>query len=175
MNATEPTLYRMERAETAEPIAADVVFLHGLGGDYRKTWTHPKQGGYFPRMLQEEKPRYRVWTLNYPASPTGSTMGLYLRAGNVAKILTANGIGDEPLFFVCHSLGGLLAKKILRFSYDQKKSHYYKIVRNTAGISFLATPHWGSGKADHLDNIAGVLHTLSGGLLAKSKCGSMSD
>ncbi|MCP4154139.1 MAG: hypothetical protein GY757_40815, partial [bacterium] len=172
MSGRKPKLHRMESNNTAETVAADVVFLHGLGGDYRKTWTSQKDPHcYFPELLQKDLPQVRVWSLNYPANWTqwwakSAPMGLEHRAGNLAEHLISCGIGDKSVFFVCHSLGGLLAKKILRQSYVMKNNaRYYKIAKNTVGVSFLATPHTGS----QIANIAGYVNRISGGSLRKSK------
>lgn len=48
--------------EGIEPIAADVVFVHGLGGSSLGTWT--KDGVGWPRhLLKERIPNARIMTV----------------------------------------------------------------------------------------------------------------
>jgi hypothetical protein len=51
---------------------ADIVFLHGLGGDWEGTWKHKASNGnpefFWPKELAKEyKYAYTVWSLQYPA------------------------------------------------------------------------------------------------------------
>ena len=73
---------------------------------------------FWPRWLAKDIPGLAVWTLAYEAPPSnwfGTAMPIQDRAKNVLECL----IGERelrglPLIFVCHSLGGLLIKQILR-------------------------------------------------------------
>lgn len=48
----------------------------------------------------------------------------------------------RPLFFICHSIGGLVVKIALTLAHHQ--SEYQSIVESCHGITFFATPHYGS-------------------------------
>ena len=59
-------------------------------------------------------------------------------------------VTDRPIIFICHSLGGLIVKRALSYSYnitspnlEQQRSIYV----STYGIVFLGTPHNGSDLA----------------------------
>ena len=65
------------------------------------------------------------------------------RAVNLIASLEGEGIGRRPLIFVCHSLGGLLAKQIA-FQCLSLVSRKSSMGGNIRGICFLATPHSGS-------------------------------
>ncbi|MCP4219139.1 MAG: alpha/beta fold hydrolase [bacterium] len=151
MSGNESNLYLAEGAPE-KGMRADVVFVHGLGGDYKNTWSHGDD--YFPRLLQEALPHVRVWALDYPAYMTkwggkGGNMGLYYRALDVMELMRTNHIGDLPIIFICHSLGGLLIKKILRTSLEIGSDiDDGNIFCRTRGVCFLATPHTGSTLAD---------------------------
>jgi hypothetical protein len=45
---------------------ADVVFVHGIQGDPRETWTN-KNGGFWPSWLAEDNAGLAVWSVGYEA------------------------------------------------------------------------------------------------------------
>jgi len=47
---------------------ADIIFIHGLGGEATETWKGCN-GFYWPQELANELNTVEVWTLNYNASP----------------------------------------------------------------------------------------------------------
>ena len=60
-------------------------------------------------------------------------------------------IGETPLIFVTHSMGGLVAKKACLLG--QNDEHYKALVRSISAIMFLSTPHRGSNLAETLNRI----------------------
>jgi triacylglycerol esterase/lipase EstA (alpha/beta hydrolase family) len=140
-----------------------VVFVHGLGGDAVATWRRGKDNASsWPHWLGQDFPNVGVWSLGYAASPTkwarlvgrfsersrdaGHGMALPDRALEVLDLMVQRGLGERPLFFICHSLGGLLAKEILRASSDDIGRLKHVFV-NTRAVLFLATPHAGAALA----------------------------
>lgn len=142
---------------------ADVIFVHGLDGDARTTWhpsNHPEQ--FWPRWLGEDVPRLGVWSLNYAVSASawkGHSMPLYDRAINALDLFELDGIGQRPLAFVCHSLGGLLVKQILREVSDATIPARQAIARQTRLMVFLSTPHSGADIANWLKYLSSLLRT----------------
>ena len=148
---------------------ADVVFVHGLGGDAFGTWRHGKEESTsWPHWLGREFPDVGVWSIEYAASPTkwgrikrwfrpgardaGQSMALPARALEVLDLMVQKGVGQRPILFVCHSLGGLLVKHILRKADDQNAgSSMHAVAANTRAILFLATPHGGAVLASLID------------------------
>ena len=49
---------------------------------------------------------------------------------------------SRPLFFICHSTGGLVAKKALILAHQS--SNFKSIAHDCFGMTFIATPHQGS-------------------------------
>jgi hypothetical protein len=144
---------------------ADVIFVHGLGGDPFATWSHdPRQpSDCWPYWLVDEFPGVAVHTLQYPASWTnwfgGEAMPLFDRAKNVLNLLTGKGVGTRPIMFVCHSLGGLLVKQILREGADSADVRWAAIAERTRAIVFVATPHGGAGLAGVAKRLGLALRT----------------
>jgi tetratricopeptide (TPR) repeat protein len=150
-----------------------VIFVHGLGGDYAATWRYD-QNASWPHWLAEEFPAVGVWSLDYAASPTklarllgfftgdrdaGYSMALPDRAGQVLDLMVQNGFGERPLLFICHSLGGLLVKQILRKANDADDDPRKKqVAAQTRAVLFLATPHAGA----ELASLADAFRTLFG-------------
>ncbi len=142
---------------------ADVVFVHGLDGDARTTW-HPKDrpDAFWPAWLGEDVPAVGVWSLGYAVSASawkGHAMPLADRASNVLDLLELDGIGRRPLAFVCHSLGGLLVKQVLRSAGDFGNPAWKAIATRTKAIVFLSTPHSGADLASWIKYIGGLLRT----------------
>lgn len=152
-------LHKISGCENAER-KADVVFIHGLGGDAFGTWRHGKdKSDSWPHWLGSEFSQVGVWSLGYAASPTklmrpkgvfskrqrdaGHSMALPGRALQVLDFMLLCGLGERPLFFICHSLGGLVAKHILRASSDSDDPRRKSVFTNTRAVLFLATPHAG--------------------------------
>ena len=145
---------------------ADIVFVHGLGGASHSTWRHgklEKPGHFFwPEALGEDLPDCGIWTVGYPAGITKlgkPGMIVDMRAGNLAQKLADAGFGAQPLFFVTHSMGGLVVKSLIVGSQTLPDPDRKRIVSTIRGIVFCATPHRGSAFAD----AAGVLCTPLGG------------
>lgn len=59
----------------------------------------------------------------------------------VTSILISD-VGKRPITWVCHSMGGLLVKKILVEEWKNGDKH--NICKNTRSIIFYSTPHRGS-------------------------------
>lgn len=139
---------------------ADVIFVHGLGGDAHGTWRHGKdESTSWPHWLGDDFSEIGVWSLDYASSPTwwsrfirlfgrgsrdtGYSMSLPDRSLQVLDRLCQKGLGQRPLFFICHSLGGLLVKMLLRRALDSLSPEMQDVARQTRAVLFLATPHSG--------------------------------
>ena len=159
---------------------ADVVFVHGLGGDALATWGHSSKNNMFwPEWLAEDFTNIGVWSLSYASSPSrwmrwlycwrtsglsrphrsGHSMALSDRALQVLDLMLQKGLGQRPILFICHSLGGLLVKKVLRCSSDAKNNRRHSVFDRTHAVLFLATPHNGSTLATILTRLRWLLRT----------------
>ena len=143
---------KLEVFSAAGAPVVDVVFVHGLTGDAKQTWTNATTKGFWPAWLHEGLEKISVYSLGYPASALGKTakkeMDLFERAGNVLELLAGYGIGERPIAFVAHSLGGILVKMVLRKSSEADDQGWRRVSESTKLVFFLATPHLGSELAN---------------------------
>ena len=156
---SEPALHRIRSDSTVAP-RIDVVFVHGLDGDYKASWNRGDEPeGYWPTWIAAEFPEARVWSLAYEvrsSSWKGEAVSLFDRGKNILAVLQSSGLGKHPIVFVAHSYGGLLIKQIMRQASDVNNQSWSKIFDSIRGIVFIATPHSGSIVA----NVAAIAKAL---------------
>ncbi|HEU0124472.1 MAG TPA: tetratricopeptide repeat protein [Bryobacteraceae bacterium] len=149
---------------TSDSRVADVLFVHGLGGHPFETWRHGEDDSTsWPHWLAEEFPHIGVWSVEYSAAPfgnwslfsmlpwtrklTGYGTELPRQGRQILDRMALRGFGKRPLFFICHSLGGLVAKQILRAAHENRDGEKREIFAATRGVLFLGTPHRGATMA----------------------------
>ncbi|GAB1314018.1 Tetratricopeptide-like helical (Fragment) [Madurella fahalii] len=159
-STTERPTTGIQLLHNQENSIVDIVFVHGLTGHREKTWTAKHALLPWPQALLPSKiPSARILTFGYDARVAGwQGVVSESRIGNHAwNLLTAlstyreeDGTSKRPIFFVCHSLGGLVCE-------DRTEQHLRNIVRSTRGIIFLGTPHHGAGLARWAERFARFL------------------
>ena len=97
----------------------DVVFVHGLGGNSRDYWMSDKSNPstFWPGWLGEERPDLGVWSLGYDAAKlclAGLGHAAIRPARSALALLDTDGIGERPVVFITHSMGGLLVKQMIQ-------------------------------------------------------------
>ena len=141
----------------------DVVFVHGLGGGSHSTWMASEAAqGFWPSWIGSDFANVGVWTLGYRADVsawTSESMPLADRGTAILETLANEGIGERPVIFITHSMGGILAKQILRHATSFGVKRWESIARNTRGMAFLATPHAGADLAGFAELARLVLRT----------------
>ncbi|KAI9888869.1 MAG: hypothetical protein M1814_006219 [Vezdaea aestivalis] len=154
-------LYRYpEKAHSTseEDKLVDIVAIHDLNGDPVKTWTDDESKVLWLRdLLPELISIGRVLSFRYNAEVsfygTGSADRIQQQAQTLVADLNADRALEKcsrrPIIFLCHGVGGILAKKALLFSstqLSQHSSHLYSIYTSTYAILFFGTPHCGAEK-----------------------------
>ncbi|KAL2318612.1 hypothetical protein Fmac_032488 [Flemingia macrophylla] len=76
---------------------------------------------------------------------SGASLPLQEVSSMLLDKLVAAGIGNRPVVFVTHSMGGLVVKQIL---HKAKEERFDNLVKNTIGLVFYSCPHFGSKLAD---------------------------
>jgi pimeloyl-ACP methyl ester carboxylesterase len=144
--------------------AADLVFVHGLGGDSHTTWMRDKESPetFWPAWLASDFPQLGVWTLGYAADVSAwqrESMPLPDRGNAVLEQLVNDGLGERNLIFVTHSLGGILVKQLLLAAETQGVRRWKAVSQATRGIAFIATPHSGANIASFAEFVGGFLRS----------------
>ncbi|XP_030802128.1 protein SERAC1 isoform X3 [Camarhynchus parvulus] len=160
---------------SSQPVRADILFIHGLLGAAFKTWRQQDIDRHLDRKASEGEEEYtQCWPKTWLASDCPSLRiisveydthlsdwkskcpveaqreSIAFRSSELLDKLKAAGIGDRPLVWVSHSMGGLLVKKMLVDA--SKNPEMDKIVNNTRGIIFYSVPHHGSQLAEYSIN-----------------------
>lgn len=135
----------------------DIVFVHGLGGDRFETWqTEPKC--YWPRWLAARFSNCRVFSFGFDSRKlagflTGEGASLHDLALTLGDALLSREDAAPHTLFICHSLGGLIVKQLLRRCAESADPDYRDLGRSVVGVAFLGTPHQGASLASALDQL----------------------
>ncbi|KAL2785293.1 hypothetical protein BJX66DRAFT_61738 [Aspergillus keveii] len=161
-------------SDCAKP-CADLIFVHGLGGSSLRTWSYNRdvERCWLPWLAAEAGfSNTRVFTFGYSAhyaqdSPALSILDFakdllfQIRMYQDAEREDFRMVGEHPIIFVVHSMGGLVVKKA--YIIGKTDRDYSPLMSQTYGIVFLGTPHRGS-------NMASILNTiLRTSILASAK------
>ena len=170
-NDQKIVLRRVSR-ELVSPLG-DVVFVHGIGGNGIDTWTSAASVGkgeaeqefvsYFPAVIATDFPELNFWTLDYAAKISEwqekdiKFNELPRHCTQILEYLSSSGIGTRPTIFVCHSLGGIVTKEVLKQSCRSRFKRLKRVWQTTSAVSFIATPHKGANAANIIESINSVL------------------
>ncbi|OTB11225.1 hypothetical protein K445DRAFT_26789 [Daldinia sp. EC12] len=145
----------------------DIVAVHGLNpldkpSHAEATWTAGDKL-WLKDFLPEKLPTARVLLFGYNSNVAfqTATAGVREQAENLLNRLEGARTGDptRPLIFICHSLGGIIVKRALFHSNNDRT--YKSIAESTFGIAFFGTPHRGGNNA----GIGGVVANIARSLL----------
>lgn len=156
---------------------ADIILVHGLGGSSRHTWCKNKDLTLFwPKEWLPQEPdmsRVRISTFGYNShfSSTSQRDNILSITDFAKKLLSsmkfgldstqqAMTMGQAPIIFVTHSMGGLVVKKA--YLLGQRDHNFADIISAMKAIVFLSTPHRGTQLAAVLNRVLSVcITTLS--------------
>lgn len=100
----------------------------------------------------------RVYTCGFKSSglsgfKAGEGASIRDLGSMIADGLICREVLAPKTLFICHSLGGLVVKQMLRKCADSADKDFNELGRSCVGVAFLATPHQGS-------NLASTLRTI---------------
>ncbi|KAK0716270.1 hypothetical protein B0H67DRAFT_582752 [Lasiosphaeris hirsuta] len=139
---------------TAPKPEIDICVVHGLNGNAVDTWT--RDGQMWPRDFLKSHPQLkpsRIMTYGYSSRirDDRNISGVAEWAsGLLAEVSAARVTLEErsrPIIFICHSLGGLVAREAM-IELNRESKLYPGISLKYCGLLFLATPHSGVTLAD---------------------------
>ncbi|KAG8169743.1 hypothetical protein KVR01_000488 [Diaporthe batatas] len=140
---------------TIKELAGDAILSPGIGGNFpRAAHLWVRQG------IRRYANTARVLLYRHRELTDSTTLEGLARdlLENVFKRRQRQHV-SRPLFFIAHSIGGLVVKKALLMASKDEK--FRPILFNCHGITFFATPHRGSSYMSmrHLsESIQGLLH-----------------
>ncbi|KAI9844670.1 MAG: hypothetical protein M1837_005412 [Sclerophora amabilis] len=145
----------------AEPMV-DFVFVHGLGGGSRKSWSKGQEPALFwPKHWLPRDPEFRnvrIHSFGYDADWTERRTSILDVHDFGNKLLTALHLSELirrsaslPIVFVAHSMGGLVVKQAYLLS--QTDPTYQALGSRFHSLFFLATPHHGAHSSQLLSAI----------------------
>ncbi|KAL6900516.1 Alpha/Beta hydrolase protein [Trichoderma evansii] len=148
----------------------DIIAVHGLGGNWLKTWRADDGAIWLrdrlPQLLAEKNIQSRVLSFGYDADVifTKTINDIEMVAGDllnqIDSIRTTPEQKETPIIFVAHSLGGLVVKAAFNKAWTENK-YYQNIVDRAAGCVFLGVPNRGADLARWARNAATIM-SLSG-------------
>jgi pimeloyl-ACP methyl ester carboxylesterase len=157
---TCPLLQPLHECWNPADFEADIILVHGLGGDSQTTWFN--DAGLWPIVwlfdlqngINSMPARYnirdlppvnkiRLLTVKHHANmfSTDNESDPRYIAQRLVGLLFDAGVGSKPIVWIAHSLGGLIVKEIL---YASQRGLRCDILRSTKGVIFFGTPHCGA-------------------------------
>ncbi|KAE9364446.1 hypothetical protein N431DRAFT_563751 [Stipitochalara longipes BDJ] len=144
----------------------DICAVHGLQGNAFDAWeagSEKRSSMWLRDMLPNTPPfnRARIMTFGYSSQLRDrnniSEIGdwadyLLLLVGGVRRTLNER---KRPIIFVCHSLGGIVAREAM-VRLDAHAEKYTGIRIENCGLLFLGTPHSGTTLADWNIFLSGI-------------------
>ncbi len=139
----------------------DFVFVHGLGGGSRKTWSQSSHLKHFwPRWLPQDSEfqDVRIHSFGYDSNWTSMRPDVSSISDFALALLNALRYADTiripektPIVFIAHSMGGMVVKKALLLAWHDPA--FEDLAARFRTIVFLATPHRGSGGARVINGV----------------------
>jgi tetratricopeptide (TPR) repeat protein len=117
-----------------------IVFVHGVLGDSRSTWTNGTF--YWPEMISKDKDfaDTDIFVYEYPSRFLGNDFSIDEVSENLRLQLDVQGVtAHEKVAFVAHSMGGLVVRAYLL--------KYREAAAKTVFLSMFSTPTTGSDVA----------------------------
>ncbi|KAI0378271.1 hypothetical protein F5Y04DRAFT_152464 [Hypomontagnella monticulosa] len=155
-------LTTLHEPQPPDSSTADIVFVHGLGGGSRKTWSYSADWyHYWPQSWLPKDPDFtdvRIHAFGYKSDWVERQQSI-LEIRDFAESLIGE-LKNNPgirrsttrIIFVCHSMGGCVAKKA--YILARQDPTCKDLADRIHSIFFLGTPHRGS-------DLAAILKKLS--------------
>lgn len=148
---------------------AVLVFLHGVLSDSRGCWLYndkkyPENNCYWPDLITSDARfnRISIYLAGYYTAPDSGPYEIRNCADEVFAALKRQDIDGHPsvmekekIIFVCHSMGGIVARYLL-------EANHHEFRKKRVGLVLIASPSYGSELANSLDNIIAFFNNQQG-------------
>ena len=131
-----------------------LIFVHGLGGHYRKTW------GQLPDFMEDDQrfDETDFYLLGYDSGLLKFFVpGIHTLAQRLITILLHEYTSQDTVRIISHSMGGLIVKEAISQALLDGKAQELSRLRH---VIFCSTPHLGETKANILQFIGRHLKEL---------------
>lgn len=127
-----------------------IIFIHGFLSNSETCW-RSKSGKYWPDLVRDDTVfnRASIFLAGYHTSYDSEDYGIQDCAQEVIRALEReyksglpSPISSGNILFICHSLGGVVARYVL-------EAHTNKFATKTVGLLLMASPSIGSEYADN--------------------------
>ena len=127
-----------------------IIFIHGLFGDAHTTWLNKSTQSYWPALFDQDPDLhdgYAVYVVNYDSPYWERTSTIEEVAVRIHQQLVDRKIFErfKEIYFLGHSMGGLITKRILVQLNRPTESQKLRKVR---AVLFLSTPSQGAERAE---------------------------
>lgn len=142
-----------------------VVFVHGILSDANRCWK-PKSGTGWPQLLSEDSAldAWSIYVAQYYSAIGAAGFSISNASQELWLSLKSQGVMDgRPILFVCHSMGGIVVRKMLLSYQGEVFPH------TTIGLLLVASPTYGSGWATLLRPFIRLLGHAQAAALAPIK------
>jgi hypothetical protein len=142
------------RKPKADVAFTAIVFVHGVLSNSEDCWAHP-EGGYWPQLISEY-PTLKdsgIYLFNYKTGIFSGTFNLDNVVDSLKEDIVLDGVLNcARLIFVCHSMGGIVARKYILL----KKNDFIETGKEI-GLFLVASPSLGSDYANWIGFLAKLL------------------
>lgn len=118
-----------------------IIFVHGVMGDPRQTWTNTSTNQFFPELVSKNHTfdDADIYVFGFPSKLRSSTMDVDQLSELLHQRLDPLSKSYEDLVFVAHSMGGLIVREFLMKEQE--------VAKKVPMVYFYSTPFTGSDAA----------------------------
>lgn len=142
---TKPTIQFLHEPESSRKL---ILFIHGFTGDALQTWTNQESGHSWMDLMSGDANLldFTVATAGYDTPLTEHSSTIEEAGVRLLRQIQDEGVFNrfEEIYFVAHSMGGLLAKRVL---VELDRTTELDKLRKVKAVLFIATPAQGVDRA----------------------------
>jgi pimeloyl-ACP methyl ester carboxylesterase len=143
-SSSSPAIVFYTNEATAQKL---ILFVHGVFGDPSTAWTN-RHGESWPAMMRQDPDLrdYDIGTVQYDTPLLSRTSGIEEVATRVLRQLADEGVFKKyrEVYFVSHSMGGLVVKRSLNKLGRAKETEK---LRRVKAVMYISTPAQGADLA----------------------------